>query len=415
MPILNFGPRLKEFAYRPLELDWRINILEGSVRSGKTWALHPKILQACRYPVNGWKVLTGVSKQTIFNNVLNDLFNLVGPSNYTYNHQSGLLKLCGASWLVMGAKDEGSEKYVRGLTIGVVVADELTLMPREFFQMLLTRMSPDGARLYATTNPATPYHWLKVDENGGPAFLDDPTLRTKKLLWSGHYTMADNPNLTQEFIESQENMYTGVFYERFIKGRWVTAESSIYRDVLGPQCKYDDASRPIALLTSPAERYVFVDYGTVNPCVFLDVYGDGKTLYQEREYYWNSVKMRQQKTDAEYGDDFDAFIGEEKRGLVVIVDPSAASFKLELVRRGYQVKNGENEVLEGIRRVSSALKQGIYKIHTRCVETLKEHEGYAWNPKAAKRGEEEPIKERDHTCDAARVGICKAIPKWRLG
>ena len=80
---LNYGPRLKEFAFRPLELDRRINVLEGSVRSGKTWALHPKILQACRYNVNGWKVLTGVSKQTIFNNVLNDLFNIVGPSNYT--------------------------------------------------------------------------------------------------------------------------------------------------------------------------------------------------------------------------------------------------------------------------------------------------------------------------------------------
>ena len=100
----------------------------------------------------------------------------------------------------------------------------------------------------------------------------------------------------------------------------------------------------------------------------------------------------------------------------MIVDPSAASFKLELVRRGYQVKNGDNEVLEGIRRVSSALKMGMYKIHERnCPMTLKEHEGYAWNDKKAAKGEEEPIKDHDHTCDAARVGICKAIPKWKLG
>jgi len=83
MPHLNFGERLRRFAYRPIELDARINLLDGAVRSGKTWALHPKTLYACRYPVNGWRVITGVSKQTIFNNVLNDLFNLVGPSNYT--------------------------------------------------------------------------------------------------------------------------------------------------------------------------------------------------------------------------------------------------------------------------------------------------------------------------------------------
>jgi PBSX family phage terminase large subunit len=367
-------------------------------------------LQACRYPIAGWRVLTGVSKQTIFNNVLNDLFNIVGPSNYTYNHQSGLLTLCGSSWLVMGAKDEGSEKYVRGLTVGIAVGDEISLMPQEFFQMLLTRMSPEGARMYGTTNPGPPSHWLKTE------FLDNPNLRSLGLLWSGHYTMEDNPNLSTEFIEAQKNMYTGVFYQRYILGQWVTAESSIYRDVLGPQCKYDDSSRPVALLTSPAERYVFVDYGTINPCVFLDVYGDGKTLWQEREYYWDSEKQRRQKTDAEYGEDFDAFVGREHRGLVVIVDPSAASFKLELVRRGYQVKNGDNEVLEGIRRVSSALKMGMYKIHERnCPMTLKEHEGYAWDDKKADKGKEEPIKDHDHTCDAARVGICRAIPKWRLG
>jgi hypothetical protein len=33
----------------------------------------------------------------------------------------------------MGAKDEGSEKFLRGATIGVAVCDELTLMPKTFF------------------------------------------------------------------------------------------------------------------------------------------------------------------------------------------------------------------------------------------------------------------------------------------
>ena len=410
MPLLNYGPRLKKFAYRPLELDLRINLLEGSVRSGKTWALHPKILQACRYPVMGWKVLTGVSKQTIFNNVLNDLFNLVGPANYTYNHQSGLLRLCDSNWLVMGAKDEGSEKYVRGLTVGVAVADEVTLMPQEFFQMLLTRMSPDGARFYGTTNAATPMHWLKTE------FLDNPALRSAGLLWSEHYTMEDNPNLSREYIDSQEKFYTGVFYERYILGRWVVAEASIYRDVLGPQCKYSDAERPIGLENSSVQWYIGVDYGTINPCVFLEIFDDGKTLWQDREYYWDSVKEMRQKTDSEYADDFDAFVGRERRGLIVIVDPSAASFKLELVRRGYQVKNGENEVLEGIRRVSVALKQGMYRIQAeRCPKTIKELEMYAWDEKKAKRGEEEPIKDHDHNCDVVRMCVSKIIPKYRLG
>ncbi len=410
MPVLNFGPRLKEFALRPPELDWRINLLQGAVRSGKTYALHPKTLYGCRYPVRGWRLITGVSKQTIFNNVLNDLFNLVGPANYTYNHQSGLLRLCDSSWLVMGAKDEGSEKYIRGLTVGYVIADQVELMPQEYFQMLLTRMSPEGSRFYGTLNPATPLHWLKTE------FLDNQKLRTMGMLWSAHYTMADNPNLSAEYIESQKQLYTGVFYERYILGKWVVAEAAIYRDVLGDQCYYGDAERPQALLTSFAARYILVDYGTVNPCVFLDVYDDAKTLWQEREYYWDSKEKRRQKTDSEYADDFDAFVGRERRGLVVVVDPSAASFKLELVRRGYQVKNGENEVLEGIRRTSVALKTGMYRIHRdHNPKTRQELEGYAWNEKAAKRGEEEPVKDADHTCDCIRMGVSKILPKWRTG
>ena len=41
-------------------------------------------------------------------------------------------------------------------------------MPQSFFQMLLSRLSPEGARLYGTTNPDSPYHWLKTD------YLDNP-------------------------------------------------------------------------------------------------------------------------------------------------------------------------------------------------------------------------------------------------
>jgi len=104
----NFGARVERFAMRPPEEDCFINILEGAVRSGKTWGLHPKILYGCRYNIKGRKVLTGVSKQSTHNNVLSDLFNLVGSSNYNYNRNTGQLRLCDSDWLVIGARDEGS-------------------------------------------------------------------------------------------------------------------------------------------------------------------------------------------------------------------------------------------------------------------------------------------------------------------
>jgi PBSX family phage terminase large subunit len=232
-PRFNFGPRALTFAMRPPESDCTINILEGAVRSGKTWSLHTKALYCCFYDVTGLKIFTGVSKQSIFNNVLKDLFDIVGPNNYSYNRQTGQLKLFDSDWLVIGAKDEGSERYIRGMTVGIAICDELTLMPRSFFQMLLSRMSPEGARLYGTTNPDNPYHWLKTD------YLDNHELRARKILWSDHFTMVDNPNLTSEFIESQKRLYTGFFYKRFIEGLWVMAEGAIYKDSWSDDLLYD--------------------------------------------------------------------------------------------------------------------------------------------------------------------------------
>ena len=104
---------------RPPEDDSPINILEGAVRSGKTWSLHPKALYCSRYNVGGHKIITGVSKQSILNNVLHDLFEIVGPRNYSYNRNTGQLKLFDSEWLIIGAKDEASERYIRGLTVGV--------------------------------------------------------------------------------------------------------------------------------------------------------------------------------------------------------------------------------------------------------------------------------------------------------
>ena len=403
---LNYGPRLGEFALQALEDDKRFNILVGSVRSGKTWALHPKIIAACHYPVAGWRFLTGASKQSIFTNVLNDLFNLIGPRNYSYNQQSGLLTLFGTKWMVMGAKDEGSEKFLRGATIGVAVCDEVVLMPWGFFQMLQTRLSPAGARLYGTTNPDSPMHPLKL-------WLDDP--RNAPFLFHGRYTMDDNPNLPEDFKDALKASFTGMFYQRYILGNWVMADGAVYADVLGDRCRYDDDSRPIGLYSSFAARYIGVDYGTTNPCVFLDVYDDGKTLWEDKEYYWDSQARQKQKTDAEYADDLVEFVGPNRRGTIVIVDPSAASFKTELIRRGFLVKDAKNEVEEGIRKTSSALHSGRYRIHRRNVKTYAEMEAYVWDARAAARGLEQPLKQNDHGPDARRYVIHTMVPDWRIG
>lgn len=395
---------------RPPEKDAFINILEGAVRSGKTWALHPKTIYCCEYPVAGRKILTGVSKQSIHNNVLSDLFKILGPRNCGYNRQTGQLRLCDSEWLVVGAKDEASEKYIRGLTVGVAICDEISLMPRSFFQMLLSRMSPDGARLYGTTNPDSPYHWLKA------GYLDNVELRTRGALWSQHFTMADNPNLTAEFVASQKKLYTGFFYKRFIEGLWVVAEGAIYKDSWSEELLYDLVDEPAGLRYPGGheQRIIAVDYGTANPMVFLDIYDDGRIFWVAREYYWDSAETMRQKTDAEYVDDLVEFIGPNKSAKV-IVDPSAASFRAEMYKRGIWNVDADNEVNDGIRIASMVLNQRLVRFCRQTApKTIQEMQTYAWDPRATLRGEEKPLKVHDHGPDAFRYFAKTEVPHWRL-
>jgi PBSX family phage terminase large subunit len=410
MTTLNYGPRAERFAMRPPEEDWTINILEGAIRSGKTWSLHLKILYCCTYPVAGRKMLTGVSKQSIYNNVLTDLFDLIGSENYNYNRNSGRLRLFDSEWLVIGAKDEGSERYIRGLTVSVAICDELSLMPQSFVQMLLSRLSPEGARLYGTTNPDSPYHWLKTD------YLDNPELCVAGILWSEHFTMEDNPNLTKEFVAAQKKLYKGFFFKRFIEGLWVLAEGAIYKDSWSEELLYDLKDEP-AGLRSPGcyqQRIIAVDYGTTNPMVFLDIYDDGQRFWVVREYYWDSAVEMRQKTDAEYADDLVTIIG-PYNDAKVIVDPSAASFKAEMTKHGIWHGDADNEVNEGIRIVSMMLNQKLVRFCRQTApKTIQEMQTYAWDAKAVERGEEKPLKVHDHGPDALRYFAKSEVPYWRI-
>jgi PBSX family phage terminase large subunit len=410
MSTISYGPRAERFAMRPPEEDRPINILEGAVRSGKTWCLHPKALYGCAYIVGGRRLFTGISKQSVYNNVLTDLFDLVGPGNYSYNRNTGQLQLFGTEWLVIGAKDEGSERYVRGLTVGIAICDELSLMPQSFFQMLLTRMSPEGARLYGTTNPDSPYHWLKTN------YLDNVDLRVKNVLWSDHFTMADNPNLSSDFVEAQKRLYRGFFYKRFIEGLWIIAEGAIYKDSWSEDLLYDQADEPIGLRSRGGhqQRIIAVDYGTTNPMVFLDIYDDGQLFWVTREYYWDSTVEMRQKTDAEYAEDLAKFIG-PNQGAKVIIDPSAASFKAEMLKRGIWHVDADNDVNEGLRITSMVLNQRLVRFCRQTTpKTIQEMQTYAWDAKAAQRGEEKPLKVHDHGPDAFRYFAKTEVPYWRL-
>lgn len=410
-----WGDKALDFISNPIEKDSFINILEGSVRSGKTVACIPKWINYIIAGPPGLLLMTGVSKDTIYDNVLNDLFDTIGKDNYHYNRQTGELIVwwkddSGNEWerriKVVGAKDEGSEKFIRGKTLAGAYCDELTLMPERFFKQLLNRLSVSGAKLYATTNPDSPAHYLYKE------YITNEQKIQSGLVQVVHFGLDDNPNLGDDYKTNIRSSYSGMWFKRMILGMWVLAEGVIYDMFDEERHCFTDAEWNNTL-KSRCRRYIACDYGTKNPMVFLDIYDDGDTIWIPNMYYWDSRKEQRQKTDAEYADDLEKMIGDELPDMVVI-DPSAASFKLELQGRGFRVKDADSSVNDGIRLMAKLLTKGKIKIHKKnCEPMIEEFQAYVWDEKAARAGDEKPVKQQDHSMDACRYYVQTMLPKWR--
>ncbi|GED34021.1 PBSX family phage terminase large subunit [Brevibacillus centrosporus] len=402
-----FGEKITRFILNPIEKDARINILEGSVRSGKTVGMIPKWINYIKHGPKGLLVITGISKETIYDNVLQDLFDTVGTDSYKYNHQTGLIQMFGRKIKVIGAKDEGSEKYLRGKTLAGAYCDELTLMPEKFFKQLLNRLSVKGAKLYGTTNPDHPYHYLYTE------YITDEKKLKSGMIKVYHFELDDNPNLDEEYKTFIRSAYTGFWYLRMIEGKWVVAQGAIY-DMWDKDLNTFDDSDLIPGFKSLAQRYIAIDVGTQNAMVYLDCWDDGDTVWILDEYYYDGRATGRQKENAEYADDLEKFIGDDYP-MSVIVDPSAASFKTTMRRRGLRIKDADNEVLEGIRMMSTMIAKRKLRVHReKCPNFLKEIAGYVWDEKAVLRGVEQPLKHADHCMDACRYFVKTIVKPRRL-
>jgi PBSX family phage terminase large subunit len=405
-----FGRKAHTFITRPVEQDRKYTLLEGSVRSSKTYAVDAKLItKLCAYRVGGKRVICGQTKQSVYKNMLLDIFTVVGKRNYSYNTSTGELWLFGTQWFVIGAKDEASYKQILGMTIGVVICDEWTEFPRSFTMQLFLRLSPKGARLYATTNPGTPQHYLYTEVLHSRKFARDLDVI--------HFLLEDNPNIDLDAKEQIMASQSGVYYQRYILGLWVAAEGAIYKDAWKDSLLY--AKAPLGLYGQGGyvNHVISVDYGTSNPCVFLEYLDDGTTVWEDREYYWDSVKEMRQKTDEEYADDMVKFITESRvRGArpKIVVDPSAASFKVALMKKGLWVMDADNDVDLGIRRVSSCMNTAILRVHEDNVNAKRETGVYIWDKKKGEKGEDIPLKVDDHTQDARRYALMDLVPQYRI-
>lgn len=367
----------------------RYNIWVGAVRSGKSFSSFLAWIDFIRGAPPGDLAIIGKSLGAIKRNVLSPLKDLLGD-RFQYYLGKSEAQLFGRTIHLIGATDERAEHKIRGCTLAGAYMDEITIIPESVFNMLISRLSVKGARFYGTTNPDSPFHWFKTN------FLDrEGEIDLKS--WS--FTLDDNPSLDPIFAANLRREYKGLWYERYIQGRWVLAEGTVYDF-------FDREKHVITFPPGAADYYtVGVDYGTTNPCAFSLIGYSKRTFpnkWLEKEYYWDSKKELRQKTDTEYAEDLKKFI-QGYNVKQIYIDPSAVSFRVELMRQGFNdVKEAENEVLDGIRYHGLQLSNGSFKICHNCTNAIQEYGTYRWDDKASLRGEDKPIKANDHILDAIR-------------
>lgn len=364
-------------------------ICDGAVRSGKTSIMMWAFVDWAMREFNGQRFgICGKTVDSCSKNIIVPFTAMtLAKERYTlrWRRTDKILEVRRAGVVnyfeVFGGKDESSFALIQGRTLAGVLLDEVVLMPRSFVEQALTRCSVDGARLWFSCNPDTPQHWFytewicKAHEHNALHL---------------HFEMTDNPGLSKKTLERYQTMFTGVFYDRYIRGLWVAAEGLIYE--FGEQQITDD-------IPDCGEYYISVDYGTLNPfSAGLWCVADGKAV-RIAEYYYSGRDKKAQKTDEEYCDEIIKLAG-DKPIKHIIVDPSAASFITALRRRGaFSVRDAKNDVLDGIRITGRMLKNGQILIHRSCKDSIREFGLYRWDDDATT---DKPIKENDHAMDEIR-------------
>lgn len=376
-------------------------ICDGSIRSGKTSLMMVSYVRDAMDRFNNKEfIILGNSVESVTRNVIEPYMRL-GYANEFYkiswNQGRHILTVkndvAENRFFVFGGNNERSYEPIQGMTAAGCMVDEVAICNKKAVETATARCSVDGSKLWFNCNPSYPTHWFREE------WILKPESKNALYL---HFTMEDNPSLSESIKKRFESMYSGVFHDRYIKGLWVAAEGLIYSI-------YNEAIEKT--YTGEFSDYrLSIDYGTQNPFVCLKWKKDMLGIWHVvDEYYYSGRKEMHQKTNPDYVKDIVDFVSEFKsdKPIPVYVDPSATSFITELRRcseRKFKVIEASNDVKDGIEMTATCLKgsQGLVKVSEDCKQTIREFASYVWDDRLDC---DKPVKENDHCMDALRYFV----------
>lgn len=375
-------------------LKWKVCVNHGAVRSGKTYLNNLLFLDELRRVRNtadklGDKkpmyILAGVTATSIENNVLAELTKMFGFK--ITRDKTGAFELFGVRVVQATTEKSNSAARIQGMTAYGAYINEGALAHKTAFDQIVSRCSQTGSRILVDANPQHPEHWLKteyIDKSAKDGFINF------------RFELDDNPHLAEDTVNMYKTAYSGVFYERNILGKWVTAEGAIYS-------MYDKKQMSFDVFDMNNYSYFFagVDWGygdghagaiTVIGVRKLD---DGTASY---DVVYEVVKER--RTIDWWVHQANLIRERFGKGVIFYCD-SARPDNIQSFRDGgISAREAKKAIDPGIQAVAMLFQNNRLKLHLPSVPELnRELYLYSWGKNGKPRG------ENDHACDALRYAI----------
>lgn len=381
----------QEVLHAYLKGDFKMMILTGAIRSGKTFIDNLLFLYELRRVANQAKkqgkvhpqyILAGASSGSIQNNIINSLNNQFGinltPDRHNHFH------LFGVDIIPVYTSSIRGLAGARGFDSFGGYVNEASLANQEVFQEILNRCSEPGSKVICDTNPDNPQHFLKTD------YIDNNNPDVKTITF--RFTIDDNTFLPQDYLQQIKSATpSGMFYDRNILGLWVSGDGVVYQDFDKKRMAIPESKVPDGL-----HIYCGIDWGFDHKGV-ITVWGDDNkgNVYLLHEYtsqfkfidYW--IRLAKKLQD-KYG-----------HNLTFWADSARPDNVTEFQKAGINCRNANKSRMAGVEKVAEYMKSGHFFVNENGVDKfLDEIYQYIWDENTG-----EPKKENDDVMDSMRYAI----------
>lgn len=386
-----FSKKQLTFLVKPLHI---FNLLSGSVGAGKTFIANLKFIHTIytEVPNNSIVLITGNTSETIYDNVVKDLIELTqGDIEFSQRPLRGQVKSKNIDIVCVGGSNERDWKRVQGKNVALWYGDEITLHPKSFVKICSSRVRTPPEKTIWTTNPDTPHHYIMQE------YITNQNIDINTI----YFEMDDNPVLSDTYKDKLKNTYTGVYYDRYILGKWVMSEGIVYSN-FRPEHVIEINDIP-----EISEYILGIDWGYEHPLAMLLIGIDSLGTF----YVVDEIFKQKQLID----NSLTTLLHEKGWLSKNITSAYADSARPDYIQQFYNLTgiptlNADKDVQEGIHEVMKKLefdnnRRSALYINDTCINTIREFNLYSRKQDTHGNMTDEVLKFNDDAMDALRYAI----------